>query len=231
MKYLTGLLLVFLLASPIFAQKSKEPKVDNEYLLYKKAMSYGDLPVARTAILQLMVKYPNSPEWKDTLISLYGAMGMYEQAILLGEDILQTKKSDTNTLKIVAISYENLGVLNKAIDYYDKVLALENNVLMRYKMSVCQYGLKRNGEAMANVDKLLNDKKAAEEKITITYESSSQEILILAAALNVGGIILIDEHKLDDAKVYFESALKLEPNFVLAQNNLQVVMGMIEKGK
>jgi lipoprotein NlpI len=54
---------------------------------------------------------------------------------------------------------------------------------------------------------------------------------VLAAALNVGGIILIDEKKLEDAKLYFESALKLDPNFVLAQNNLQVAIGMMDKGK
>jgi tetratricopeptide (TPR) repeat protein len=102
---------------------------------------------------------------------------------------------------------------------------------MRYKLAVCQYGLKRNAESMANVDRILGDKKATDQKITITYETSSQDVPVLAAALNVGGIILIDEKKLEDAKLYFESALKLDPNFVLAQNNLQVAIGMMDKGK
>lgn len=231
MKYLLALLILLLLCPVTFAQKNKKVKVDSEYLVYKKAMEYGDFTVARTAILELMVKYPAKPEWKDTLISIYGMMGMYEQAILLGEDILKSKTTDTNTLKIVAISYENLGVLNKAIEYYDKVLALVDDVIIRYKLSVCQYGLQRYVESMANVDKILSDKNSTNAKITINYESSSQEIQLLAAALNVGGIILTDGKKYDDAKLYFESALKLEPNFVLAQNNLKVVIGLIEKGK
>jgi tetratricopeptide (TPR) repeat protein len=231
MKYLFGFLLVLFFTPQLFSQKGKTPKVDAEYLLYKKAMQFGDFTVARTAVLQLIVKYPEKPEWKDTLVSIYGMMGMYEQSILLGEDILKTKTTDTNTLKIVAVSYENLGVLNKAIDYYEKVLALQDNLLMRYKLAVCQYGLKRNGESMANIDKILGDNKAPEQKITITYESSSQEVSVLAAALNVGGIILIDQSKLEDAKLYLESALKMDPDFVLAKNNLQVVTGMLEKGK
>lgn len=231
MKYLFGLLLLFVFCSITFAQNNKKVKADSEYLVYKKAMGYGDFTVARTAILQLMVKYPTKPEWKDTLISIYGMMGMYEQAILLGEDILKTKPIDTNTLKVVAISYENLGVLNKAIEYYDKVLALIDDVIIRYKLSVCQYGLKRYDEAMVNVEKILSDKRSTDLKITINYESSSQEAPLLAAALNVGGIIFTDAKNYDKAKLYFESALKMDPNFVLAQNNLQVVVGLIEKGK
>ena len=230
MKYLFGLLLLLFLVPITSAQKTNKVKVDSEYLVYKKAMQYGDFTVARTAILELMVKYPAKPEWKDTLLTIYGMMGMYEQAILLGEDILKSKATDTNTLKIVAISYENLSVLNKAIEYYDKVLALIDDVIIRYKLSVCQYGLQRYVESMANVDKILNDKKSTDAKITINYESSSQEIQLLAAALNVGGIILTDGKKYDDAKLYFEAALKMEPNFVLAQNNLKVVTGLMEKG-
>lgn len=231
MKYLLGLLLVVMVATPLFSQKGKSTKTDSEYQLYKKAMQFGDFAVARTAVLQLIVKHPEKLEWKDTLLSIYGMMGMYEQAIILGEDILKTKTNDTNSLRIVAVSYENLGLLNKSIEYYEKVLALGDDVIMRYKLAVCQYGLKRNAESMANVDKIIGVKNAVDIKITISYESSSQDVSILAAALNVGGIILIDEKKLEDAKLYFESALKMEPNFVLAQNNLQVVLGIMDKGK
>ena len=222
MKYILGFLFLIMFLHSGFSQKNKATKTDPEYLLYKKAMSLGDFTVARTAILQLMVKYPAKVEWKDTLVSIYGMMGMYEQAVVLGEDILKTKQTDTNTLKIVAISYENLGALAKAIEYYDKVLAISDDRLIRYKLSVCQYGLQRYGEAMANVQKILEDKKAADDKITINYESSSQEVSLVAAALNVAGIILTDGGKHEDAKAYFESALKMEPNFVLAQNNIEI---------
>lgn len=230
MKYILAIVFMCFISPLVYSQKNKAPQVDKEYLLYQKAMQYGDFTVARTAVLELMVKYPDKPQWKDTLVSIYGMMGMYDQAILAGEDILKTKTNDTNTLKIVAISYENLGILNKAIEYYEKVLALENNLIMRYKLAVCQYGLKRNAESMANIDRILSDKAATTLMITINYESSSQEVSVLAAALNVGGIILIDEKKPEDAKLYFESALKIDPNFVLAQNNLQVVMGMLGNG-
>lgn len=230
MRYLIAIIFSLSVAQLVYTQKNKTPQVDKEYLLYKKAMQYGDFTVARTAVLELMVKYPEKAEWKDTLVNIYGMMGMYDQAIMVGEDILKTKSTDTNTLKIVAVSYENLGLLNKAIEYYEKVLALENNVIMRYKLAVCQYGLKRNAESMANVDRIISDKNVSNIMITINYESSSQEVPVVAAALNVGGIILIDEKKPEDAKLYFESALKIEPNFVLAQNNLQVVMGMLGSG-
>ncbi len=229
MRHLLVGFFMLIFVSGAYAQK--KAKTDLEYQVYRTAMKYGDLPVARTAVVQLMIKYPAKTEWRDTLLAIYGAMGMYEQAILLGEEILQTKPADTNSLQVVAMSYEGLGILNKAIEYYEKVLALRNDIYLRYKLAVCQYGLKRNPESMANVDKILGEKSAMDLKINISYESGSQEVPILSAALNLGGIILIDEHKYEDAKLYFESALKLEPTFVLAQNNLQVVTGLMEKGK
>lgn len=224
-------LLCFCNAAIGWTQKGKEPKVDNEYLVYKKAMQYGDLTVARTSVIQLIVKYPEKTAWKDTLISIYGMMGMYDQTILLGEEILKSKPNDTVSLRLMAYSYESLGMLAKAIEYYEKVLALGEDVMFRYKLSVCQYGMQRYGEAMANVEKVMSNKSANERKITINYETSSQEVVLLAAALNAGGIILTDNGKLEEAKFYFEGALKLEPNFILAQNNLKVVVGLMEKGK
>lgn len=229
MKYFLATVLIFCSASVVMAQ-GKKNKTDSEYLAYRTALKYGDLPVARNAVMDLIIKYPDKTQWKDTLLAIYGAMGMYEQAILLGEEIIQTKANDTNTLRIVAVSYENLGVLNKAIEYYDKVLALRNDLFFRYKLAICQYGLKRNAESMANVDKIIGDKSVGDQKVNISYESGNQDVPMLAAALNLGGIIFIDEHKYPEAKFYFESALKLEPNFMLAQNNLQVVMGLLEKG-
>ncbi len=230
MKYFLSVILIGLSVSICMAQKGKKTKVEDEYLVYRTALKYGDLPVARTAVMELMIEHPETPQWKDTLLAIYGAMGMYEQAILLGEEIVQTKSNDTNTLRIIAVSYENLGVLNKAIEYYDKVLALGNDLFFRYKLAVCQYGLKRNAESMANVDKIIGDKSVGDQKVNIAYENGSQDVPMLAAALNLGGIIFIDEHKYTEAKLYFDGALKLEPNFVLAQNNLQVVMGLLEKG-
>lgn len=230
MKQIT-LILSLLFFAQLWAQKGKEPKADQEYLVYKKAMQYGDLTVARTSIIELIVKYPDRIAWKDTLLAIYGMMGMYDQTILLGEEILKAKPNDTVSLRLIAYSYENLGVLPKAIEYYEKVLALGNDVMTRYKLAVCQYGMQRYGEAMTNIEKILNDKSATEKKISINYETTSQDVILLAAALNAGGIILTDNGKHEEAKFYFESALKLEPNFILAQNNLKVVIGLMEKGK
>lgn len=233
MKYLLGIGfgVFFMFTTNAFSQKNKQPVVDLEYGVYKKAMSFRDFTVARIAIVQLMVKNPTKTEWKDTLLSIYGMMGMHEQAILLGEDILKTKANDTNTLKIVAISYENLGALKEAIGYYDKTLALVDDIYIRYKLSICQYGIQRYGEAMANIQKVLEDKTAKDAKININYESSSQQVSLFAAALNVAGIILTDSGKHDEAKLYFEGALKLEPEFLLAKNNMKVVLSLLEKGK
>lgn len=211
------------------AQRNKKGKPDNDYLVYKQALEYADYTVARVSLMNLIVKNPKTPEWKDTLLTLYGLMGMYEQAILLGEEIVKTKDNDTNSLSIIAVSYESIGVLGKAIEYYEKVLALSNDITIRYKLAVCQYGLQRYGEAMANIDNILNDTRSENAKISITIDKVSQQVSMLAAALNVGGIILTDTRKYEDAKFYFENALKLEPDFALAKNNLQVVISLMQK--
>jgi len=61
-----------------------------------------------------------------------------------------------------------------------------------------------------------------EEKIGFPVsQTETQEIGMKAAALNLKGMVYLDQGSKAEAKTAFEEAIQLEPNFNLAKENLQ----------
>lgn len=207
-------------------KKTKGPDIKTEEAIYRKALDMGDLTVARMAVFQIMTKYPELKNWKDSLLNIYGVMGMSEQCIILGEEILKDKPDDLQTMKIIGASYENLGIATKSIEYFEKVLLKENDLIVRYKLAIAQYSLQRYGEAVNNCITLLNDEKSLTTAVTMNYEKSRQNVAMKAAAYNLIGIISMDTNRPAEAKQAFEEALKIQPDFALAKNNLDVLNSM-----
>jgi hypothetical protein len=88
-------------------------------------------------------------------------------------------------------------------------------------MATLQYQLKRYGECVASLDQIIGNENAAKQNVSIRNSNgTSQSVPMKAAALNVKGIVALDLNQDVNAKEFFNQALQLFPDFVLAKGNL-----------
>src|SRR5690554_3526592 len=70
-------------------EQSAQQHFDRYNQMYEFALSLNDFNVATVAVYEMMSLKPQRKDLKDTLAMLYFAQNQYQQAILLGEDILK----------------------------------------------------------------------------------------------------------------------------------------------
>ncbi len=224
--------LLFWMSGALFAQKMtvKQFKAQQEKVLHLAAR-YGDVPVYKHALYQLMAMEPDNTAWKDSLAILYFRSGNYPQNILLINELLKSRPGDTTLLQMQAQSYEALGDLKKSVELYDKVFSKNpKNILIGYRLAWNQYLLKRTEEAYQTLMKL--KKLDFPEKLQVTVpagEKKMQKVPFKAAYYNLLGLVTYDLHNWKLAVSYFDQALKVYPDFVSAKQNKNALELMVRK--
>ncbi len=74
---------------------------------------------------------------------------------------------------------------------------------------------------MNSTEMLIKNAKADEKIGFPISQTETQEVGMKAAALNLKGMIYLDQGSKAEAKTAFEEAIQLEPNFSLAKENLK----------
>ena len=91
-------------------------------------------------------------------------------------------------------------------------------------MAFIQYELKRNQEAITNIDILLTKPEAETLKVVFNSTDNKQkEYTARVALLNLKGMVYKDQDDKVNARKYFEEALKLAPDFQFAKQNLEAL--------
>ena len=229
------LLLIFFVAasSAMFGQQKVKPAVpaeknkttaDFDIELYRKAVNFGDYEVAKNALFNLVVRYPDSLNYLDSLVTMYFSLGQLSQCIFAGNHYLQRDTANMSVMEMVALSYSQLSRNKESLDLYEKMFRRTGNIYYAYQTAVQQFYLKRIGECNQMIDIILNDPKSATEKIAInTDQSTQQQVPLKAAALNMRGIIFKEMSMIDKARSAFEESLKVMPDFALAKGNLDLL--------
>jgi tetratricopeptide (TPR) repeat protein len=232
MKYVLTLMLLAMCASSNFAQgtDSVAPKLDpntrkalnmQDQSAYQLAMRYNDFESAKNKLYNLIVRNPEDLRYPELLGSLYFDNGMSTSAALVALDILAVNEKSIGSLEIAAYSLEQLGALDRALPHFERLFLLTGDNFSLYKSGFIQYNLKKYQEALNSIAMLVKNAKS-EEKIGFPVsQTETQEIGMKAAALNLKGMVYLDQGSKAEAKTAFEEAIQLEPNFNLAKENLQ----------
>lgn len=235
------------LASPtaLFAQKTKgkaaieepvkeTPKADPKAELmqryqsiYQAALGYNDFAVATDAMYHMIALSPDKAELKDTLAALYFQRAAWPQVILITSEILEKNTQNQAALELRAVANQSFGRAKEALEDYEDLYKLTGNPYHLYEIAALQFTMKRYGECDMSVRTLLADPGIADKKIAIgSADGSSQDISMAAAVNNLHGVMDLEQGKKDSAKAYFETALKISPEFILAKNNLEALNTM-----
>ena len=165
---------------------------------------------------------PDNSAVLDSIALIYYDFQQYVSAALTSVDALILNPNDELATEIAAISFEQLGAIDRSLPYYESLYLINNNPALLYQISFMQYQLKRYNEALTNVDIVLADSKVNESKILFPVnENQEQQVSLGAAVLRLKGMVLENQGDLVGAKEAFNQALIIAPDFALLKEQLK----------
>jgi tetratricopeptide (TPR) repeat protein len=232
MKRVILMLLLVICASPLFSQNldslaKLDPKTSmaldlSDQAAYQLAIRYNDFDVAKVKLYDLLLRNPTNIRYAELLASLYFELNQSTSAALVALDIIEGGNgNNTTALEIAAYSLEQVGALDRALPHFESLYLLTGDNFSLYKSGFIQYSLKRFPEALNSVNMLVKNAKP-EEKIGFPKSATeTQQVDMKAAALNLKGMIYLEQGSKAEAKTAFQEAIALEPTFELAKENLK----------
>ncbi|MBN8578180.1 MAG: hypothetical protein J0L66_14640 [Cytophagales bacterium] len=192
------------------------------YKKYVTAVQWNDFEVAKSALYDLIIENPQNDSLIMSLAYHYYENQQHVPAVLVSQQLLTRNPKNVTALEIAAIGYEAMGVRDRALQSYESLYLLTNNINMLYKAAFLQHDLKRYNEAINSIDILLTNKDVDAAKVVFNdVENKPKEYPMKAALFNLKGLAVLD-HLGDKqaAKKLFEQALALASDFVPAKQNL-----------
>ncbi len=196
---------------------------DVQTRFYRLALKNYDLQAATVALYNMQALKPERTDLSDSLALLYFASEKYPQSYLIGEEILKANPKRKDMLELVAVSKQNLGMIKESLADYEKLAEVDKSLFYVYQMATLQYQLKRYGECVASLDKIISSPEADKQKVNIRLQNGTQDVPMKAAAYNVKGICAIELNQEDAARDNFTKALEIFPDFSLAKGNLDAI--------
>ncbi|MFC4740007.1 tetratricopeptide repeat protein [Flavobacterium ponti] len=225
---------LLLLNSITFAQNKEVastsmPKIgaypDKDVVVYKNALSLGDLETATNALHYIIAANPNGAIYKDTLALLYLQRGYYRQAQVLTMPLYQEKENETRT-EVLAICAKQLGQQIEAIDLYKKLYRTTKNNNYAFEQLQLEYDIKRLTESKLTAEALLLA-LPSDDKTKLTVQKldnkTVQQISLKAGIYYILGTIYFDMNDRVQALQQFEKAIALQPDYDLALQAIQLL--------
>lgn len=230
MKQFFGVLALLLTASLCRAQDNSSLKT--HYLkVYTQALQYNDVDVAIQA-MHGYIAIDSNVNYKDTLSYLYFINKNYYSSLMLSEEVIKRDPKNVLALARAAECYQLLGDSKTSVNYFERVVPATKNPYHIYMLAVGQYSMKRMAECESNCRLIIGDTMS--NKIPVTFnngDGSEQVIPVSAGAYNLRGVMQMDTKNYEAAKKEFQNALAIFPQFVGAQQNMQVCENQLGKGK
>ena len=221
MKILYIVLVLGMMSVTVAAQSSKEEAIALEKKIIAKAKRIGDPGVASYSMYKLIALEGENSTYKDSLTYMYYSAGKYGSCFMMAGVVLVRDTKNKDILELRGSSLESLGALDKAMEVYAELFEITNNNYHGYNLSKLQLSMKKFEDAYATIKKVevLNDSG----KIFVTFsinQSHTQQIELLAAIPYLKGLIEEELNKNDEAKLSYQKAIKIQPEFVLAKEKL-----------
>jgi tetratricopeptide (TPR) repeat protein len=191
--------------------------------VYEQAMQSGDAFMAIVALNYYISEAGSSNVYTDTLAMLYLQQGDYRQAYYWADKRLQQTSGNIALQEIKGVSLDKMGRPKEAIDIFEKLYAVTKSPYHAYRLMEMQYSMKRLAECLATA--ISAEKLEYKPEYTMVYNIGQQtgRTYLQAGVYNIHALALYDLDKKADAKIYFEKALALDSNFMLARQNLETL--------
>lgn len=196
--------------------------VQKQAFIYSTAARYSDPMISRMALYNLLAYNPANTAIMDSLALSYIDYQQYASAVLVAQDALRINPNDMLATEIAAVAFENLGLADRAVTYYETLNLNKADINTLYKISFLQFQLKRFGEARTNCDILIGDEEVA--KTTLLFQKNqneNQEVSMLAGIYRLKAMVEEEAGNIDQARANYNKALEIAPDFAIAKLQLE----------
>ncbi len=211
-------------------QKNAVPVADINLRVYQQSAGIADYTTAISAVHYLIASDPAKyASWVDTLSLLYLQSGAYRQSYIIAQQLLTNKGYTDLRMEIKAISAKSLQQPVEAIDAYSTLYNKTAKTVYGFEELQLEYGIRRIAESIATGNKLLQSLPVNDSsKVTVVKldGKTAQQVSLRAAVENIIGLAYIDVKDKDNAVISFNAALKENPDFEQAKNNLNVATAL-----
>jgi tetratricopeptide (TPR) repeat protein len=212
----------FIITTAVIAQSTNPLDLEKQKL--KQAKLYGDKAVVANSMYAIIALEGPTSKYKDSLAYMYFNERNFVSCFLVTNDLLKTNQENVEILEMNAVSLETIGALDKAIEKYTTLLAKSNNNYHAYKIAGLQLATNKLNEALVAIKKA--DQITDKGTISVTFQVNknyNQNVPLKPAIAYVQGLIELALEKKTDAKLSFERAVKLFPDFALAKSKLTTI--------
>jgi tetratricopeptide (TPR) repeat protein len=189
---------------------------------YAAAARWNDLEVAKSALYDVIIENPGNDSLIFTLAYYYYDEQKFASSLLVTQDLLTRDPKNGTYLEMAASAAQQLGANDKALQHYESLFLLTNNIRALYQIAFLQYGMNRFSECTNNINIILGKPEAATEKVGFNdAKGVPKEYPLKVSILNLKGMVLMAQKDKVGARKAFTEALALAPDFVPAKENLE----------
>jgi len=224
MKKFYSLIFVSFIGFSMLAQSGNAEEIKTEKEIIRNAKAMGDASVATYSMYKLIALEGDNSTYKDSLAFIYYSSRKYGSCFLMCNEVLERDPKNEPILEIKAISLESLGAIDKSLESYAELFVLSNNNYHGYTLAKLQLAMKQYTEAYATIKKVEGLNDSGNYKVTFNInQNHTQQVELLAAIPYLKGLIEQALEKPTDAKLSYNKALKIQPDFVLAKEKLDLL--------
>lgn len=197
------------------------PQMAHYIRKYSTALAWNDYDVAKDALYDLIVENPGNDSLIYDLAVFYYERQKYASSVLVANELLNRNPKSLIALEIIASGYENLGIADRALQAYERLYMVSDNIGSLYKMAYLQFDLKRYKEAATSVDILLANPQCETLKVVFNDAANvAKEYSMKVSVLTLKGLVALEQGNKAEAKKWLDQALAVSPDFVPARQNL-----------
>lgn len=211
------LVLVFMVSCYQMQAQNSQELVKHYKAYYNQMRAQGDVQGIINGLTHLNILEPSEAR-KDTLAYVYMSEGQNIQALnVIGIDSSPTDSDIAVQVKAVCLKAVNQP--EKAMVHFQEMFKRKPNAMIAYELAELNLQIQKYAEASKHVEYGLTNAK--DDMTKAFYETQTPyEVPLKAAFLYLKGLIKFNENKsanIDDAVDILDEALKLAPNFNMAQ--------------
>lgn len=224
MKKLYSLIFVSFIGFSVLAQSGNAESIKIEKEIIRNAKAMGDASVATYSMYKLIALEGANSTYKDSLAFIYFSSRKYGSCFLMSNEVLERDPKNEPILEIKAISLESLGAIDKSLEAYEELFALSDNNYHGYTLAKLQLAMKQYPEAYTTIKRVEGLNDSGNYKVTFNInQNHTQQVELLAAIPYLKGLIEQALEKPTDAKLSYNKALKIQADFVLAKEKLDLL--------